>query len=116
MSKTKPEADPNILAKIAAMPEPFCTLGQRLHDIIVHSAPALLPSLWYGMPAYKKEGKTICFFRADKQYMTFGITQDANLSVEAGTAHQLIESAWYFSGLDDATEARLAAIVRKIAN
>jgi hypothetical protein len=114
--KSSPDDDAVVLAKIAAMPAPFDTMGERLHALILRSAPALQPSTWYGMPAYAKDGKTICFFRADKKYMTLGITQDANLSVEPGASHQLIESAWYFSALDEATEARLSTIVRKIAS
>lgn len=87
-----------------------------LHTLILRSAPALQPTLWYDMPGYAKDGKTICFFRVDKRYMTFGFTQEANLTCEQGAQHQLIESAWYFTALDDATEARLSAIVRKVAS
>ena len=68
------------------------------------------------MPGYTKDGKTVCFFRADKNYMTFGFTQEAGLTSEEDAPHQLIESAWYFTALDDATEARLSAIVRKVAS
>jgi len=105
-----------VLEKIAAMPAPFGDMGERIHALILRSAPSLQPTVWYGMPGYAKDGKTVCFFRADKKYMTFGYTQDANVSREEGAPHQLIESAWYFNGLDDATEARLSAIVRRIAN
>lgn len=104
-----------VLAKVAAMPEPYRAMGERLHALIRRSAPALQPTLWYGMPAYAKDGKVICFFRVDK-YMTFGLTENANLTPEEGAPHQLIESAWYFTSLDDATEARLSAIVRKAAS
>ncbi len=68
------------------------------------------------MPGYAKGGKAVCFFRADKKYMTFGFTQEANLTPEEGAPHLLIESAWYFTALDDATEAKLAAIVHKVAS
>ena len=68
------------------------------------------------MPGYAKDGKTVCFFRADKKYMTFGFTLEANLTREEGAPHQLIESAWYFTALDEATEAKLSAIVRKVAS
>ena len=105
-----------VLAKIAAMPAPYRAMGERLHALILRSAPPLQPSLWYGMPAYAKDGKTVCFFRADKKYMTFGFTQEANLTREEGAPHQLIESAWYFTALDDASEAKLSAIVRKAAS
>ncbi len=102
------------MEKIAAMPPPYNSMGARLHALILRRAPQLKPTVWYGMPAYAKDGKTICFFRADKKYMTFGFTQDANLTCEEGASHQLIPSAWYFSGLDEATEAALSAIVGKL--
>jgi hypothetical protein len=104
-----------VVAKIAAMPEPFRAMGELVHALILRSAPTLQPTVWYGMPAYAKDGQTVCFFRADKKYMTFGFTQEANLTREPGAPHQLIESAWYFTALDDATEAKLSAIVRRVA-
>jgi len=109
------DAEAAVQAKIAAMPAPFSAMGERLHALILRSAPALQPRVWYGMPGYEKDGKTVCFFRADKIYMTFGFTQEANLTCEEGAPHQLIESAWYFTALDDATEARLSGLVRKVA-
>ncbi len=112
----KTDGEAAVVAKIAAMPAPYRAMGERLHALISRSAPALQPGLWYGMPGYAKDGKTVCFFRADKKYMTFGFTQEANLTPEEGAPHQLIESAWYFTGLDDATEAKLSAIVRKVVS
>src|SRR5208282_3797937 len=112
----KADGDSAVLAKIAAMPEPFRAMGERLHALILRSAPALQSATWYGMPGYAKDSKTVCFFRADKKYMTFGFTQEANLTLDEGAPHQLIESAWYFTALDDATEAKLSAIVRKVAS
>ena len=109
----QPDSETAVLAKIAAMPAPYCGMGERLHALILRSAPALQPTVWYGMPGYAKDGKTVCFFRADKKYMTFGFTQEANLTCEEGAPHHLIECAWYFTALDDATEDRLSAIVRK---
>ena len=111
----KAEGEAATLEKIAAMPQPFRAMGERLHAVISRSAPALQPTVWYGMPAYAKAGKAVCFFRADKKYMTFGFTQEANLVPEEGASHQLLECAWFFTALDDATEARLSAIVRKFA-
>ncbi len=111
----KPAGEAELLLKIAEFTEPFQSMGGRLHALIRRSAPSLQPGLWYGMPTYSIDGKTICFFRSDKKYMTFGITQDANLAVEEGAPDQLMESAWYFTALDDPTEARLSAIVRKLA-
>src|SRR5580704_14517670 len=89
-----------VLEKVAAMPEHFRAMGERIHALIVRSAPALQSTVWYGMPAYAKDGETVCFFRADKKYMTFGFTQQANLTREEGAPYQLIESAWYFTALD----------------
>jgi len=107
--------DAEVRAKISAMPAHFSALGERLHALILRSAPALQPRVWYGMPGYVKDGKTVCFFRADKKWMTFGFTQEANLTLEEGAPDQLIESAWYFTALDGATEARLSELVRKVA-
>ncbi len=112
----KAEGEAAVLARIAAMPEPFRAMGDRLHALISRSASVLQPTVWYGMPGYAREGKTVCFFRADKKYMTFGFTQEADLACEEDAPHQLIESAWYFTALDDATEAKLSAIVRKVAS
>lgn len=97
---SRPDGEAAVLAKIAAMPAPYCAMGERRDALILRSAPALQPTVWYGMPGYAKDGKTVCFFRADKKYMTFGLTQDANLTREEGAPHQLIESAWYFTALD----------------
>ena len=104
----KAEGEAAVLEKIAAMPEPYRAMGERLHALILRSAPALKPAVWYGMPGYAKDGPVICFFRADK-YMTFGLTDKASLTREEGAPNQLIESAWYFTALDDATEAKLSA-------
>jgi hypothetical protein len=111
----KADGEAAALAKIATMPEPYRTMGQRLHALILNSAPTLQPTTWYGMPAYAKDGKVVCFFRAD-EYMTFGLTDKANLALEEGAPHQLRESSWFFTELDDATEAKLSAIVRKAAS
>jgi hypothetical protein len=110
----KADGEAAVLAKIAAMPAPCCAMGERLHALILRSAPALQPTLYYGMPWYAKDGKRVCFFRADK-YMTFGLTAEANLTREEGTPHQLLAFAWYFTAMDDPTEAKLSAIVRTAA-
>ena len=72
-----------VLANIAAMPDADRTLGERLHAIITACAPHLVPRLWYGMPAYAKDGKVVCFFQAASKfktrYATFGFQHDANL-------------------------------------
>jgi hypothetical protein len=111
----KADGEDAVLAKVAAMPPPYRAMGKRLHALILRSAPVLQPTLWYGMPAYAKDGKVICFFRADK-YMTFGLSDKANHALEEDAPHQLRESAWFFTAMDDATEAKLSAIVRKAAS
>src|SRR2546430_8104925 len=72
-----------VLAKIAAMREPDRAMGKRLHAIIKASAPALSPRLWYGMPAYAKNGQVVCFFQSAQKfktrYATFGVSDKANL-------------------------------------
>ena len=103
-----------VLAKIAAMPAPCCAMGERLHALILRSAPTLQPTLYYGMPWYAKDGKRVCFFRANK-YMTFGLTEEANLTRKEGSPHQLLASASYFTALDDPIGAKLSAIVRTAA-
>jgi hypothetical protein len=67
------------------------------------------------MPGYAKDGPCVFFFRAD-EYMTFGLTDKANFTREEGVPHQLMESEWFFTALDDATEAKLSAIVLKAAS
>ena len=101
-----------ILKKVAEMPGPYRQMGERLHSLILRSAPALQPGLWYGMPAYRKGGKVICFFRADR-FMTFGLTEDANLVRD--DRHKLMASSWFLAELDEATEDRLSEIVRQAA-
>jgi uncharacterized protein YdhG (YjbR/CyaY superfamily) len=77
------DAERAVLAKIAELPEPNHALGERLHAIITASAPALAPKTWYGMPAYAKDGKVVCFFQSahkfKSRYATFGFDIAANL-------------------------------------
>src|SRR5262249_31766565 len=79
----KADGESAVLEKIAAMPGPYRAMGERLHAIIKASAPALSPKVWYGMPAYAKDGKVICFFRGGQmfkeRYMTVGFSDKANL-------------------------------------
>lgn len=111
--KNKADDEAAVLEKIAAMPEPFRHMGERLHALVLQSAPELRPRVWYGMPGYALDGPVLCFFRADDRYMTFGLTEKVNLSVEEGAPNQLMGCAWFFTRLDDATEAGLADIVRR---
>jgi uncharacterized protein YdhG (YjbR/CyaY superfamily) len=101
-----------VLTKIAAMPEPDRAMGRRLHAIIKASAPALSPKVWYGMPAYAKDGKVVCFFRgADKfkeRYMTLGFNDAARLD-----EGRMWPIAFALKELTAAEEARIGALVKK---
>jgi len=101
-----------VLAKIAAMPEPYRAMGERLHAIIKASAPALSPTVWYGMPAYAKDGKVVCFFRGGEKfrerYMTLGFDDAANLDEGA-----MWPIAFALKGLTAVEEALVAALVKK---
>ncbi len=108
----KADGESAVLATIAAMPEPYRAMGERLHAIIKAGAPALSPKLWYGMPAYAKDGKVVCFFRgADKfkeRYMTIGFNDAANLD-----EGHLWPIAFALKELTAAEEARIGALVKK---
>ncbi len=101
-----------VLAKIAKMREPDRTMAKRLHTIIKESAPTLTSRLWYGMPAYAKDGKVVCFFQdAQKfktRYSTFGFSDKANLD-----EGNMWPNAYALKGLTAAEEARIATLVRK---
>jgi len=104
-----------VLAKIAAMREPDRAMGKRLHAIIKASAPALSPRLWYGMPAYAKNGQVVCFFQSAQKfktrYATFGFSDKANL--DEGTVWPV---AFALKELTAADEARIGALVKKALN
>ena len=108
----KADGESAVLAKIAAMPAPDRTMGERLHAIIKASAPVLSPKLWYGMPAYAKDGKVICFFQSAQKfktrYATLGFMHDANLDEGA-----LWPTAFALKELTAAEEARIGALVKK---
>jgi uncharacterized protein YdhG (YjbR/CyaY superfamily) len=101
-----------VLAKIAEMPEPDRAMAERLHTIIEESAPVLSPKTWYGMPAYAKEGKVVCFFQSgqkyNSRYSTFGFQDAANLDDGA-----MWPTAFALTELTAADEARIAALVKK---
>ena len=101
-----------VLAKIAAMPQPDRAMGTRLHAIIKASAPALLPRLWYGMPAYAKDGKVVCFFQSAQKFMTryatFGFSDRATLDEGA-----LWPVAFALQELTATEEARISALMKK---
>jgi uncharacterized protein YdhG (YjbR/CyaY superfamily) len=109
-----PKADPEseVLAKIAEMPESDRAMAERIHAVIKVSAPTLSPKLWYGMPAYAKDGKVVCFFQAAQKfktrYATLGFNDDANLDDGA-----LWPVAFAVTELTAAGEATIGALVKK---
>ena len=106
------EGESALLAKIAAMKEPDRAIAKRLHTIIKDSAPDLSPKTWYGMPAYAKDGKLVCFFKAaDKfksRYATFGFNDPANLDDGAMWA-----TSFALKELTAAEERKIGALVKK---
>ena len=111
----KADGESAVLAKIAEMLGPDRALGGRLHAIIKASAPALSPRLWYGMPAYAKDGKVVCFFQSaqkfNTRYATFGFSDAANLDEGA-----VWPVAFALTKLTPAEEARIGTLVKKAAS
>lgn len=101
-----------VLEKIAGMPEPYATIGARLHETIIGAGPKLKPRIWYGMPGYATGRSTpvVVFFRLDDGVMTLGLSEHATVDREAGTT--LRPCAWYLDELDDATAAKVGELVR----
>ena len=114
-NKDKAEGESAALAAIAAMQEPDRAMAKRLHAIIKASAPALSPKTWYGMPAYAKDGKVVCFFQSAQKfktrYATFGFSDAANLDEGA-----LWPVAFALKELTTTEEARIVALVKKAVN
>jgi uncharacterized protein YdhG (YjbR/CyaY superfamily) len=110
----KKDGEADALAKIAEMPEPDRTMAERIHAIVKANAPDLLPSTWYGMPSYTKNGKAVCFFQpASKfkaRYATFGFNDIASL--DDGT---MWPTSFALTELTAADEATIAVLVRKAA-
>jgi uncharacterized protein YdhG (YjbR/CyaY superfamily) len=108
----KEDGESAVLAKIAEMPEPDRAMAERLHAVIKASAPALAPKTWYGMPAYAKDGKVVCFFQSAQKfksrYATFGFSDEANLDEGA-----MWPTAFALKELTAAEEAKIGALVKK---
>ena len=106
------EGESDVLAKIAEMAEPDRAMAERLHAIVKASAPGLAPKTWYGMPAYAKDGKVICFFQSAQKfktrYATLGFSDAANL--DDGT---LWPVAFALKELTAAEEAKISALLKK---
>ena len=113
--RRKADGEADVLEKIAEMPEPDRAMAERLHAIVKTSAPALSPKTWYGMPAYAKDGKVVCYFQdAQKfksKYATFGFSDEANLDEGA-----MWPVAFALTELTAAAEKRIGALVKKAAS
>jgi uncharacterized protein YdhG (YjbR/CyaY superfamily) len=111
-SAKKVEGEPAVLDALAAMLPPDRALGERLHAIVRANAPTLSPKLWYGMPAYAKDGKIVCFFQSAQKfktrYATFGFMHEAALD-----DGNMWPTAFALTALTDAEEAKIVALLKK---
>jgi uncharacterized protein YdhG (YjbR/CyaY superfamily) len=106
------EGERDVLSKIAEMPAPDRAIAERLHALITNAAPDLSPKTWYGMPAYTKDGKLVCFFKAaakfNTRYATFGFEEAAHLDDGA-----MWPTSYALTKLTAADEAKIGALVKK---
>jgi len=113
--KNRSEGERDVLAAIAAMKEPDRAMAKRLHAIVQESGPDLWPKTWYGMPAYARDGKVVCFFKSagkfKSRYATFGFEEAANLDQGA-----MWPVAFALTELTAADEAKIGALVKKAAS
>jgi uncharacterized protein YdhG (YjbR/CyaY superfamily) len=111
-NKNRAEGESDVLAKIAEMQEPDRAMAERLHEIVKASAPALSPKTWYGMPAYAKDGKIVCFFQSaqkfNARYATLGFSDEANLDEGA-----MWPTSFALKELTAAEEAKIGALVKR---
>src|SRR5215207_7022252 len=111
-NKNRAAGERAVLAKIAEMQEPDRALAERLHEIVKASAPDLSPKTWYGMPAYAKDGKVVCFFQSaqkfNTRYATFSFSDEANL--DEGT---MWPTSFALKELTDTEEAKISALVKR---
>jgi uncharacterized protein YdhG (YjbR/CyaY superfamily) len=111
-NKSRAEGESDLLAKIAEMPEPERAIAQRLHEIITANAPVLMPKTWYGMPAYARDGKIVCFFQSAQKfgsrYATLGFNDSANLDAGA-----MWPTAFALKELSAAEEEKIIALVKQ---
>jgi uncharacterized protein YdhG (YjbR/CyaY superfamily) len=109
---SKADGERDVLAKIAEMPEPDRAMAKRLHALVKASAPALSPRTWYGMPAYARDGKVVCFFQSAQKfksrYATFGFSDNANLDKGA-----MWPTSFALKELTAAEEKKIGALVKK---
>ena len=111
-AKGKANGEAAVLEKIAEMPKPDRILAERLHGIIKESAPDLSPKTWYGMPAYAKDGKVVCYFQSahkfKSRYATFGFNDAANLDKGA-----MWPTSFALKELTATDEKKISALVKK---
>jgi uncharacterized protein YdhG (YjbR/CyaY superfamily) len=111
-NKKRAEGEIDLLAKIAEMQEPDRAMAERLHGIVKASAPALSPKTWYGMPAYAKDGKVVCYFQGaqkfNSRYATLGFSDEANLDEDA-----MWPTSFALKELTAAEEAKIGALVKR---
>jgi uncharacterized protein YdhG (YjbR/CyaY superfamily) len=112
LNRDRAAGEKDLLAKIAEMPEPDSSMAMKVHEIVSASAPELMPKTWYGMPAYARDGKVVCFFQAaDKfkaRYATFGFDETANLDEGA-----MWPTSFALKELTAVEEARIRELVKK---
>lgn len=111
-NKNRAEAEGDLLAKIAEIPEPERTMAMRIHEIVTTNAPILFPKLWYGMPSYALDNKIVCFFQSahkfNSRYATFGFNDTANLD-----DGDIWPTSFALKTLTADAEARISELVRK---
>jgi len=115
MNKDRAAGESALLEKIAEMSEPDRGMATRVHEIVTASAPHLMPKTWYGMPAYARDGKVVCFFQSgakfDSRYATLGFQDSANLDDGA-----MWPTAYALTELTPAGEEKIAALVKQAAS
>ena len=113
-NKNETGAD-EVLAKIEKFSDTYRVAALQLHELVMKTAPNLQPRLWYGMPGYalSVSGPVVAFFREDK-YISFGLTENTNLTELGNPEDGLVEVAWYLTKLDASSEAKIADVIRKI--
>ncbi len=111
-NRGRAEGESDLLAKIAEMPEADRSLAQRVHELVIANAPVLMPRTWYGMPAYTRDGKVVCFFQSaakfNARYATLGFNDTANLDDGA-----MWPTSFALKEMTAAVEDRISALVKK---
>jgi uncharacterized protein YdhG (YjbR/CyaY superfamily) len=115
LDKDRAAGERALLEKVAEMPEPDRAMATRIHEIVTTNAPELMPKTWYGMPAYARDGKVVCFFqnasKFDARYATFGFNDTANLD-----DGDMWATAFALMKLTASSEKKIAALVKKAVN